>query len=273
MSNELRFGLELPTSCIRQFASEESIHFCIANYVLSDQAYANAYRELLHGPKEEVIIDNGAYEAGAPLSLEDMDKAASLLYPVTPKLLLICADKPGSVHESLALTLEYRDYFRKAYPRILLGAVVQGNTLQEEIWSYRSLLDENFDFICLSFLWNRPEFLRHQPLNPHTRHHFLGCFGLEELLFIREHIPLPPNTSIDTAKPVKAAYNHQTLQDYQRAGSKWDPNATLTGIQDRYLHYNIHQMKQYCTYDTAILPPARYNYERPLTRRSDPRCK
>ena len=137
---------------------------------------------------------------------------------------------------------------------------------------YETFIREGFDMICLSFLWDRPNFLSCTPLRPHVRHHLLGCYGLDEIRFLRQHILLPPMTSIDTVKPIKAALNHQHLWEYKSTGVKWDPSETFTPYQLQYARYNVHNMLFECHCSIDHLPSPSYLYQRPTDRRSDNRA-
>jgi hypothetical protein len=263
--SQLNLCLELPTSVLSEFMQYEDLGFCIARYVLDDPFYRQHYAVR----PGHVIMDNGAYEQGHPLDTFELFEAINLLNRDS-SLTVIAPDVLTHHEETFKGSVKFLKEVRRYHPLLKVGGVVQGQDFDEQVYSYNEIVKAGFDLICISFAYDRPNFLRNYPLRPDIAHHLFGSYGLDEINWLRHHINLPNGTSIDTSKPIKAALNYQYLWEYKSNG-KWDPNATFTPLTLKYARFNTMLLRSACKDDTTHFPSPEYYYQRPLKNRSDSR--
>lgn len=250
MNTEIDLSMEIPTRYIERFGVFEDLGFCIAPYVLSDGEYAYQYcQRLMAG--QNVIMDNGAYELGGAIDIKAILEAAERINCgwAYPGLIIIAPDHPTDKEATIRSTMEFRDKLagEAISPTIRIAAVVQGNNPKEQTDCYNYFVRQGFGYICLSFLWDRPKLLSLKPnWHPHIRHHLLGCYGLDEIRWMRAYATLPPNASIDTVKPLKAALAGKYLIDHVRGGGKWDHNIVLDEEQERRYRINCAALYTAC---------------------------
>lgn len=203
---------EAPVPNISLVRELTDLDFAIAHFVHTEKGYAEAYRKRPKG--RCLILDNGFFELEKPFSPKDLLETAKMVRAdvvIAPDIVNDFPSTKEMVEEFLALA---RD------SPLALAAVVVGKNPEEMVkcfeW-YTSLPE--IQMLCWSFLGPRLEALSLIKKVPLDRaHHLLGFSTLDELAQIVPYFP--GGYSIDTMKPVSAAYNKEEWGDVGRGRYK-----------------------------------------------------
>lgn len=195
-------------------------HMALAQYVLSDEAYAECYRTL-HGRGHFIMLDNGAAENGRSMSVKQLCLAAKAIGAdeiVMPDVLDNCL-------ETIAATQGALD----SVPVRMRAVVPQG--VDWEDWEYcaKKLVSMGCRTICIAKRYERLPGRRAQALDIirshdwHTTYdvHLLGCHRnpLKEICDVVEDAPWV--RGIDTAAPIAYAQHAALLTDQLHYSFEW----------------------------------------------------
>ncbi len=188
------------------------LDFTISHFALARPTYAEAYAKRPQG--RVLILDNGKFELQKAQEDEKVLEAADAVkanYVISP-------DTFGDVKQ----TLRALERFLPKANSFEVAAVVVGQTPEEQIECYNAYrkIDE-IGMYCWSFLYPRAEALAQVVLDSTKPHHLLGfgtCRELKETLkpFYRDNL----GVTLDTMKPLSAAYAKERLVDRGRGGYK-----------------------------------------------------
>ncbi len=206
----IKIAHEAPIPHIQFVQERTDFDFAIAHFALEYSAYAYAYAR--RSLNRILIMDNGKFELVNPLSISEVLRAADL----TGANYVVAPDHFGDIErtkKSLDQFLEATDKM----PWLGVAAVVVGNTPAElkDCYNYYTTIAE-IDMYCWSFLTDRVSGIALSTIDVHKPHHLLGFSTKKELaetlIMLRHSLVL----SIDTMKPVSAAYSGLALQDAGR---------------------------------------------------------
>ena len=203
---------EAPVPNIPLVRELTDLDFMIAHFVHEEPGYVEVCRKRPKG--RCLILDNGFFELHEPFSPRELFETAKMIKAdcvIAPDIVDDFPSTREMVKEFLALTNG---------SKLTIGAVVVGKDPGEMVecfkW-YASL--PIIEMICWSFLGPRAEALsliQKVPLD--KAHHLLGFSTLDELAQVLPYFP--GGCSIDTMKPVSAAYNKKEWGDIGRGGYK-----------------------------------------------------
>ena len=270
--SRLKFSQEIPVNYVQDLHPYDDQGFVIAPYLLKYPRYAELYRKYYVEKGKRVLVDNGAYELGHSVSVDDLYDALELLDASAEDVWILLPDVPCQMQASLDATLHARDLFHGS--GFNLAAVVQGATVKEQWESYVKLHNEGFELLALSFLWNRPQFLKEKGdwLDRDISTHLLGCYEPKEIMWLRQQ-NWDINFSIDTVKPLKAAMLGKHVKDYSRGDldKKWDPTVIIEDDQLKQYLTNAEWMQNICNRMSMDIQDLK-DYTRPLKHASDSRA-
>lgn len=200
---------EASASCVPLVQEHTEFDFVISPYILKFPGYASAY---LRDPKRVIMLDNGLFELLYPLD-------ATTVLGIADRLQATTVIPPDVLWNFEQTKKEFGTFQEKAGGRYKLAPVVVGQTLKEMAECYAWYVAQGVDTICWSFLTNREEAMRLvKDWCPSIKTHFLGFSTCSELRSVLEI--LRADCSIDTGKPVAAAYNNLLLDDIGRGAYK-----------------------------------------------------
>lgn len=203
---------EAPVPNIALVRELTDLDFVIAHFVHEEPGYAEACRERPKG--RYLILDNGFFELRQTFSPKDLLETAKMVEAD-------CVIAPDIVNDFPSTKEMVKEFlFLAKDTQFAVGAVIVGKDPEEMVkcfkW-YTSLF--SIQMMCWSFLGPRAEALsliKRVPLD--RAHHLLGFSTLDELAQVLPYFP--GGCSIDTMKPVSAAYNKKEWQDTGRGGYK-----------------------------------------------------
>ena len=197
-------------------------HFVIATELLKNQEYWDWYKAYGRRPREQrnfVMLDNGAYEAEA-VSPECLHELANSIQAD-----LVWA--PDTLHDgdkSYRQTEDFLSYVGREVP-YQVGIIPQGKTADEIINNYLKLEEHYegaFTWVGLSFKNPRAKvvkFIKDRPI------HYLGLCSLDEIKTWPDNV-----ISMDTVKPIKAAYYCDYIEEMQRGLGIWNASMEVSRL-------------------------------------------
>lgn len=206
---KLQIAHEAPIKNIKLVQSLTDLDFAIAHFTLKYPKYAIAFADR---PKNRILImDNGLFELSSPVSQEYVLTAAELTradYIISPDVTFSRRDTLQHLTKFLALNES----------RFRVGAVICGDSTLEQYACYQTYTSLPIDMYCFSFLHsNRAEvlemLLQNRTYDFTKPHHLLGFSSYEELAQCIANFPSSLSLSLDTMKPISAAF-HQTCVGY-----------------------------------------------------------
>lgn len=231
----LRLAHEAPIKNIKLVQSLTDLDFAIAHFTLRYPKYAIAFADR---PKGRILImDNGQFELSSPISQERVLMAAELTqadYVISPDITFSKRDTLQHLTKFLALNES----------RFRVGAVICGDSVLEQYACYQTYTSLPVDMYCFSFLHsNRAEVLemlfQNKTYDFTKPHHLLGFSSYEELARCTANFPSSLSLSLDTMKPISAAF-HQTCVGYgDQRGKFTRPEITETGICEEMLSRSV----------------------------------
>lgn len=252
--NKILFLTEVPTAHLDELHPLIDGHFCIASECLKDPAYFEWYK---NRPKNaSVMLDNGMFEEGKPLSVDELFELCEAIQPNV----VFAPDQVGDKVTTLEMSKEFHRKVREAKKPWNVAFIPQGANPVDIAHCYYNMAsflyhdkkdheDTTPPIIGISFLNDRPKVIaeiqrEYKTLAP-VWHHFLGMYGLDEIKTWPQGV-----YSCDTIKPFKAAFHGYTLEDCPRGLGKWDTSMQLE-LEDypRYtlMYRNIARMHQALT--------------------------
>jgi len=204
-------SLEAPFELLAIIDPLVDFHFCIATEAIKDSRYLEFFRD----SEKPVMLDNGTYEEGFPLSPEELFDVAKEIRPQIVWAPDYWNDSKKTLEKSMSfIALSERKW--------QVGVIPQGRTV-EELWesAYSFRACNIFGF---SFKHPRAELIEALQASrfftqPHVLHvHMLGIRHIEEVLsWPIGHFDI----STDTSKAVKASIFEHKIEDCPRGLGKW----------------------------------------------------
>lgn len=233
MANKFELAMEVPTEYLDRVAGLIDWHFVIATECLKDAKYFNWYRK--REPGVRIMLDNGMFEEGAPISSTKLYAIAQELQPDV----VFAPDQVGDMKKTLAMTREFIDMSINDPWHI--GFIPQGDSPEQVVECFEEFIAQGlFDLVNqtpvvgLSFLNDRREVVRLMQQKgyfqyPDIWYHMLGLYSLGEIQSWPSSI-----RTMDTVKPFKAAYYGYEIKDCPRGLGKWDTHMVFP-IESRCL--------------------------------------
>ena len=214
---KIMLSMEVPVSHMEDVNPLLDLHFIIASNLKRDFEYLKKYKSLDSFDNKLRMLDNGMYEEGEPLSVEELIHYAKEI----DADIVFAPDQHPDKALTLDLTKEFIAKSKEAKGSWKIGAIPQGKNVEEVLESYYTIaeLDEVY-VIGLSFLNDRNrlvETLVKENRWSYKWHHMLGLYNLKEIANWPYFI-----TSMDTVKPIKAAQYTTFLEDCPRGLGKWN---------------------------------------------------
>lgn len=206
-STKVYYACECPTAHIKLTQQHTDFDFVIAHHVLEDNEYAATYMKRNIG--RILILDNGFFELGAPLSNTQILEAAVKVNAD----FIVPPDHMGDFIRTKQLLKD----FIKIKGKYKIAPVVVGSNPGElaRCYDYYTNTPE-VDMYCLAFGTERAAALKMvRTIDKNKPHHLLGFSTLKEFRSCLDIMQLP-SVSLDTSKPVNAAYAGKIIKDLGR---------------------------------------------------------
>lgn len=235
----IKLSLEIPTPLLADLTSRTDMDFVLAHRVLEDEEYRRFYAS--RGQGRELLLDNSMHELGEPLPIKDLKDAAIRVhadYVVTP-------DRLGDPEWTLAQFFAAK---KELAPAFKIAVAMSGRTPEERQEYLREVYDAQM--LCLPYRENRLEWWEEQKPRWWSRIHLFGVSTLNEL---REWVKIEDGSlrrfSVDTAKPLKAAFIGRKLDDgdslrHMPISSKDLLGMSATGEQLELIHDNVRFLRK-----------------------------
>jgi len=241
----VKLSMEIPTALLQKMSELVDLDFVLAQLVLEDPAYAEFFRK----SSRFKIMDNGFHERGEPLSLTELQEAATLCNPGV----VIAPDWLGDAQKTYE---GFKAAKEKFAGRWRLGTVLQGKDREERI-SFFNAVRSDTHLLCLPFRSERynhfselveatPKHIRWPP-----RIHLLGMKSLQETqLFstLFDDLGISHRTSIDTGKLIKFGLANECIDEFTalRGRGMLDHSiASFTAEQFANTFYNVAFARKY----------------------------
>lgn len=202
--------LECPSHILPEVDKVIDGHFIIASELERNEEYQNFF---LEGRNiSPVMLDNGMYETGQPLSWKELKK---WVFKIHPNIVFA----PDYFCEGEKTFFSWL----KAYEDLgtCVGFIPHGKDPNEIVyWIGRCLEVYGQTVIGLTFQHNRPKVLK--LIRQRGFHLFNSKWHALGLCSWKEHWELPSwISSYDTVKPLKAAYHGMKVEELPRGIGKW----------------------------------------------------
>lgn len=232
MTSKIEFFTEVPTAYLDKLTDVIDGHFCIATECLKDPEYYAWYK---NRPRNvEVMLDNGMFEEGKPLSPAQLFDIASEIRPN----IVFAPDQVGNRVKTFKMTYEFIEMCEKYHVSWNVGVIPQGESPQDIVLCHNDMI-QHLDFagpIGISFLNNRENVCNILTCNDfwsdYHKYHFLGLYNVDEIRTWPARI-----ASMDSIKPFKAAMHGHLVEDCPRGLGKW--NTQITVDDEALMYRNI----------------------------------
>ena len=198
----VKMAYQVPIPLLEEYQGD--FDFALAHLIMHDGRYERFYAE--QGKKgRTVFLDNGIHELGQPVTIDYLWDVASLIHPTH----IIPPDWHGENDKSF----QAAELATWKWPRQMIAPVVQGQTFDECLHSYKRYVNSGYTTICLPYRLGAVRLQLIPHLVPYVVHHFLGFNYIMELKEMRK----APNPQCDTGKPFRFAQRSLTVPMYERA--------------------------------------------------------
>jgi hypothetical protein len=229
--------MEIPTHHLEEVSHVCDVDFALAHMVLNNKDYEHFYRDQ-RAKGRFVLLDNGMYEMGEPLSCTEIYEAADRI-----NASVVCPpDKLGDAKFTYDKFEEMRVHPKRYNKDLML--VLQGSTSDDRLKLFMHSM-AHVKMLALPFREPRlqwfTDLLRAVPAHVRWpgRLHLMGVNELDELkafagLLNEPSVAWNPAlVTVDTAKAVKHAIAGKYLWEVEnmRTGAKLDHEAKLDGAQ------------------------------------------
>ena len=249
-----------PISYLRAFSLLGDIEFALAHIALKSKEYREYFYQVAHLGRF-VILDNGAFEEGDPVTQENLLELVTEMRPSE----IIAPDKLHRAKETIDLTLAFLDSLPEHFPS-KVQAVAQGETFEafKECY-YMWLCDPRVHTIGVPFhldYWqlsesptknmylNRTKAIEilNECFSPGKPHHCLGMSDPIELSILKKFsfIRSCDSTSAFVHGARGIRYTEEGLPG-EKLSSKLDFNFSeaLSIKQQKDIRYNIGKLKEF----------------------------
>lgn len=147
----LKLAFITPTNYLETVAARGDIHLVLAHLVLKDEKY----REFYKNSKTYKILDNGAFELGQPMHIEDILKAAEMIGAdevVAPDVFNDGRRTLEAVHNFTMQVKTLLPAFKKIEHKFKIMAVPHGKNFLDWLKCFEELyLDDRIDVIGIGY--------------------------------------------------------------------------------------------------------------------------
>lgn len=235
----IKLSMEVPLQLLGMIEPHLDSHFVIASYAKRCPEYLEYYRKVEDKP---IILDNGMYEDGYPLDAYDLFDIAQEINPevvLAPDHLRLCND-------TLTSSIEFFSLCKRKKAPWRIGWIPQGRDADEIAYCLNLMLSwdkSELPFVGISFLNNRKEVIDlFHTIGLFSRKiewHMLGLCNLEEIKTWPACI-----ASMDTVKPIKAAFQNEKIEEMTRGRGKWRLDWSLSEEQKELALRNTLVLKE-----------------------------
>lgn len=206
----------IPTKYIQQVRRRSDMDFALAHLVLKDVGYLRAYRFRPRGRK--LLLDNGLFENGEPLPIADLVEAAKLV----DATYVIAPDRTDDWKWTCDKVVEFIEACDQNFG---VAAVITGPEPAQMAKCYKFYASIGVDMYCWTFLLDRYSAIRQITddgvgIDKEKPHHLLGFSTREELRMTVGELPFRLQLSLDSSKPINAAFSGERIADSGRGKYK-----------------------------------------------------
>lgn len=248
-----------PSARMEEYAGRGGLVFVLAHEFLRSPIYAEAVCKL-QDLGHEMILDNGAYEFGASVQAEDLERVARIIEPQY----LILPDIRFDTKATLALADRYRLRFCDLAENVL--GVPQGSNREEIRYAYERLSNmdgisgfgiyEEIGDVSKSALgsryWWLQDMVKDGLIDTTKYHHMLGME--EDTTRIRDFVSFDFVNSIDSCKPVVWGLNGVPLEETGRVPYAHRPKGYFDLVDNPYpdvLEHNVRLALEYAEFEVV----------------------
>jgi len=224
---------------------DEPRHLVIAQYLRKFPETMAFFKEQIKRG-HEVILDNGAYEFGSPMEMDEYFKVIEELRPQ----IVVAPDAWKDSKKTIAVHDEFvRETIERGIDEDFVTMVVpQGKTIREYVECLYDMDITLGNIIGMSVgSWRdvsgvvRSFLAKHLDENPEPKIHLLGLWNASEILAGKENGRI---RSVDTSMPFKLAKENQMLTAYSINADKMDFEMKLTGAQEELAKDNLTELRR-----------------------------
>jgi hypothetical protein len=233
-------SVELPTKYLKDFSKYFDFDFVIASTCLEHPEYFDYYKN----KSRFMILDNGAFETGASINIEQYYEIAKELKPDILVLPDVFRNEVETMHLSFAFL---RFWQENKIPGMELMGVLPGETPNRILVEHTFFKAAGVKWFGLPYgnMIDRFQFLKAHPELENI--HILGLPALPEALSLKS---LPNVVSIDSSLPVKCAVENKYLSKIIDSDSRAHPDKN--DLDEFILEYNLRLFKEICN-DNCII--------------------
>jgi len=233
-------------------------YFVLAHRVLLDETYEEFYRKASN--LKPIMLDNGVFEKGQPLSTEEIMQAAKLISASE----VVAPDFPLKKEKTLDAARNFINSLSLAeVERFRIVLLPHGRNFSELVDCYRIMTTLSpftrakvigFSIIDMYKISKRlrPMFIHYLLANEiwcdRVQHHL---FGLDEPLELFSYGSVPIR-SVDTSLPVSLAYYNERLDVSPPTTPRVPDNAQFTKKKQQLAISNIKRLKEICSRGESV---------------------
>lgn len=232
----IKIAHETPADTSEIVRENTDLDFIIAPYAIESNWYLEKHKKV---EGRMSILDNGFFECKQPVTMECLLALAKVLN--TDYVIL-----PDYLADFKRTRIQMEQNLRVKSPQ-KYAAVIVGHSVEEmlECYAYYQTREEIVMY-CWTFMSPRAIVFNKLSVDRTKKHHLLGFSTCQEFKIVKAS--LEKDFSIDTMKPVSAAYNGVQLTDCGRGKYK-RPDLTQKCSDKNLLKENIAIFKSWITSD------------------------
>ena len=232
----MKLAVELPVSMLQELTPFTEYDFIIGSHCLLHPEYYNFYR---NHRRPNTILDNGAFELGRSLSVEEL---GSLVHNLQPAVIVL-----PDVVDDRELTVAATHLFLSKHPVGISGCSYMGVLQGKSVDDYLRCLEYYASISDVSLIgfpyhqFNRVKFIKKYKVDEFCREHKLKIhiLGLPNPFEAVELSLIPEIVSIDTSLPVVSALHGLSMNAFQWLSSRLDIEAPADPTTIQRTRWNI----------------------------------
>jgi hypothetical protein len=245
----IQLAVELPPSMF-DLEKHTDFDFVIASHCLENPRYLAHYCHEAKGLRK-MILDNGAFEKGESIPLDEYLNLVRVLKPNV----LVLPDTVGDYASTVRASREFLQNVVPAHTDVFLDvefmAVLQGSTISE----YLLMLDwiaemgSKVSLIGIPYhLVNRPKFIRKHNVDKWCQEHNkrIHILGLPNPFEVRDLVDIPEVVTVDTSLPVLSAQHGFLFKELRWKSAKLDLSTEVSSFVHSYATDNIQVLRALC---------------------------
>lgn len=243
--SKIHLLMEVPTVLLDDLDLHIDGHFCIASTCLEDPRYYSWFKNRPSALLRPMMLDNGTHEKREPVSIDDLIEIAQATKPQV----VFAPDILFDAYATMKLSEEFFCKSQELNMPWRVAFIPQGKDEDDLLNCYFSmtaylLRQPAVHWIGMSLMDNRENFTDRilglaKTLAP-LPHHMLGLRTLDEIASWPAGI-----LSMDTVKPIKAAYHNLTIEQCRRGMGCWQSEWEFTPEQIELCKSNINTLNSY----------------------------